>query len=136
MIWPPRSRRIDGVVMVVIGLTVAALLLRVWDLGVRAMHHDESLHATYSWYMAVGRGYFHDPLMHGPLQFHLIAGFFRVLGDGEAVSRLPAVLAGTALVASPLLLRRWLGGVGTMTAALLRSRPRCCTSRASPAMTC
>ncbi len=119
MIRSTRSPRIDGVVMVVIGLTAAALLLRIWDVGVRAMHHDESLHATYSWYMSVGRGYFHDPLMHGPLQFHLIAGFFRVLDDTEAVARLPAVLAGTALVASPLLLRRWLGGVGTMTAALL-----------------
>ena len=114
-----RLGRPDAVTLLVVALAVVALALRLYDLGGRAMHHDESLHATYAWYLSVGRGYFHDPLMHGPLQFHLIAGLFRLLGDTEAVSRLPSAFAGTALVLTPLLLRRWLGGPGTVVAALL-----------------
>lgn len=32
-----------------------ALLSRFWDLGSRALHHDESLHAYFSWLLATGR---------------------------------------------------------------------------------
>ena len=49
---------------------VAALLTRFWDLGSRALHHDESEHAYYSWIYAIGGGYVHDPLLHGPFLFH------------------------------------------------------------------
>src|SRR5688572_3896004 len=54
-------------------ITLIALILRLIDLGARAMHHDESLHALYSWYLYVGRGYTHDPMMHGPFLFHSTA---------------------------------------------------------------
>jgi uncharacterized protein (TIGR03663 family) len=116
---PPSCRRFfEPVTLIVLGLVATALVLHVVDLGVRAMHHDESLHATFSWYFTDGRGYRHDPLMHGPFQFHIIAGFFKLFGDGEAISRMPAALFGTALVATPLLLRRWLGGVGVVLTSL------------------
>jgi uncharacterized protein (TIGR03663 family) len=114
-----RGWRPGVVTTVVLAIVAVALVMRLVDLGARAMHHDESLHALFSWYYAEGRGYAHDPLMHGPLQFHVIAGAFRLFGSNEVVARLPAALAGTALVASPLLLRRWLGGTGTVAAAAL-----------------
>ena len=112
-------RRPDAVTLAVLAVVAAALVLRLVDLGARAMHHDESLHATFAWYLADGRGYRHDPLMHGPLQFHVIAALFKLIGDSEWVTRLFPALAGTALVAAPLLLRRWLGGTATVVAALL-----------------
>ena len=56
-----------------IGLVAVALLMRVWELGDRSLHHDESLHAVYSWYIYDGQGYGHNPLMHGPFQFHMNA---------------------------------------------------------------
>ena len=49
------------------GLLVVAGVMRLWDLGSRAMHHDESLHAFYSWTLYKGDGYQHNPMMHGPL---------------------------------------------------------------------
>lgn len=110
--------RPDRLTLLVLAITAVALVLRLIDLGARAMHHDESLHATFSWYLAEGRGYEHNPLMHGPLLFHLTAGAFKILGDSEFVARLPMALAGTALVATPLLLRRWLGAVGVVVAAV------------------
>ena len=112
-----RPRRPDRLTLVVLAIVVIALALRVIDLGARAMHHDESLHATFSWYLSEGRGYEHNPLMHGPLLFHLTAGAFKLFGDTEFVSRLPMALAGTALVGTPLLLRRWLGPIGVVAAA-------------------
>jgi predicted membrane-bound mannosyltransferase len=111
--------RWDWVVWAVLALMLVALVLRVWDLEVRAMHHDESLHGTFAWYLAEGRGYRHDPMMHGPFQFHVIAAFFKLFGDSEVTARLPAALFGTVLVATPLLLRRWLGTVGVLATSLL-----------------
>ena len=57
-------------------LVVVGLTMRLWDLGTRAMHHDESLHALYSWKLANGEGYAHNPMMHGPLQFEANAALF------------------------------------------------------------
>ena len=113
-----RVRAWDRVTWIVLGITLVALATRVVGLGVRALHHDESLHLMYSWYFAEGRGYEHNPLMHGPLQFHLIAAFFKLFGDSEFVGRLPHALAGTALVATPLLFRRWLNGPSVVLAAV------------------
>ena len=115
----PRLRRPDAVETIVLAIVLVALVMRVVDLGLRAMHHDESLHALYSFRLAEGLGYRHSPLMHGPFQFHVLAAFFKLFGDSEVTARLPAALFGTALVALPLLLRRWLGGAGVVTAALL-----------------
>ncbi len=37
------------------------------------MSHDESLHTVYSFQFYDGRGYQHQPMMHGPLKFILNA---------------------------------------------------------------
>lgn len=96
---------------------VAGFALRFWDLDARAMHHDESLHATYTWYINEGRGYQHHPLMHGPLLFHLMALTYFLFGDSDATSRFVPAALGAVMVALPLLLRPWLGRVGTLAAA-------------------
>ena len=111
-----RPDRIEGAVL---AIALVALLTRIIGLDVRALHHDESLHATFSWYLMEGRGYAHDPLTHGPFQFHITALSFLLLGDSDATARVPAALFGTGLVFTPLLLRRTLGPVGTVAAAAL-----------------
>jgi uncharacterized protein (TIGR03663 family) len=95
-----------------------ALALRLWDLGGRALHHDESLHATYSWYLYDGRGYTHDPMMHGPFQFFAGATAFKLFGPSDFVARVPAALFGTGIVALVWLLRGHLGRLGALAAAL------------------
>ena len=102
-----------------VGLVLVALLMRVWELGDRALHHDESLHALYSFYITEGRGYDHNPLLHGPLQFHVNALVFFLFGDSDVTARIAYALAGTGLVAMPWLLRDWLGRAGAMCAAAL-----------------
>ena len=91
--------------------------LRFWDLGARALHHDESLHATYAWYLFEGRGYEHMPMMHGPFQFFGRAFFYVLFGPSNYTARMLDATAGTALIGLPLLFRSRLGRTGALAAA-------------------
>ena len=96
-------------------ILAAAFALRFWDLGSRALHHDESIHAQWAWQLAHG-DYTHSPVFHGPL-YYVAQGFvFLVGGATDYTSRVSAALFGMALVALPLAMRRWLGQVGTLAA--------------------
>ena len=99
-------------------LLLLAALSRFWDLGSRALMHDESIHTYYSWLLYQGDGYTHDPLSHGPFLFHANALVYVLLGDSDATSRVMPALAGLLLVAAPWFLRspRHLGRVGALTA--------------------
>jgi uncharacterized protein (TIGR03663 family) len=90
-------------------LIVAALLLRLWALGDRPPHHDESIHCEFGYTVLTQGAYRYDPTYHGPLLFYVMAPLFAVLGASDAVGRLYPALAGVALVALPLALRRRLG---------------------------
>jgi len=100
-------------------LTAIGFALRMYDLGSRALHHDESLHAVYSWYLYIGRGYIHDPLMHGPYQFHVNALMYFLFGDNNSTARLAAVLHGTGIIFLPYFLREELGKRGAVLTSLL-----------------
>jgi predicted membrane-bound mannosyltransferase len=108
-------------------LVLLAILTRFWELGAKALHHDESLHAYYSWIWAAGdRPYVHDPLMHGPLLFHLNALVYFLVGASDATSRYAPAAAGVLVVALPYLLRgpKFLGRWGALaTSALLLISP-------------
>ena len=100
-------------------LFVGALIMRLWDLGARAVHHDESLHGFFAWQLSNGSGYEHNPLMHGMFLFHSVAGSFFLFGDNDFTLRLPIAIFGSVLVLMPLLLRSRLGQVGALAAAVM-----------------
>lgn len=102
-----------------IALVVIAGLMRFIDLGGRAIHYDESLHAFYSWKLATGQGYQHSAMMHGPFQFEGPALVFKVFGASEYTSRILAALFGTALVGMPFFLRKQMGRGGAIFASVL-----------------
>lgn len=93
----------------------AAAGLRFWDLGDMALHHDESIHAQWSWRLAQG-DYTHSPVFHGPLYYHAQGLVFLLFGASDYTARVSAALFGMGLVALPLAIRRWLGPAGTMAA--------------------
>ena len=112
--------RADARLIAAVGaLVLVALVMRTFELGERALHHDESLHALFSYNFAQGKGYAHDPLMHGPLQFHILGLLFKLFGASDALSRVAAAVSGSALVAMPLLLRRYVGARGVLAMAVL-----------------
>ena len=113
-----RLRAIDAVEWGVIALFAISLVLHLWNVGPRAYHHDESQHAAFSYYFFSGAGYRHDPLLHGPLQFHVLALIFKIFGDTDFTARVFHGLMGSLLVLTPLWFRRTLSGPGVVLAAL------------------
>jgi len=69
-----RLRRPSGEVLLYAALVVVALVLRLYDLGARPFHHDESQDAYFSWIFAERGDYEYQPILHGPLRFYLTAG--------------------------------------------------------------
>jgi uncharacterized protein (TIGR03663 family) len=107
------------ILLVVIILALAAVS-RFYNVGARVMSHDEVNHVVPSYDYSQGRVYRYDPVTHGPLQFHLIALSYFLLGDSDFSSRVPVVLFGIATIAVVLLaFRRYLGRSGALVAGLL-----------------
>jgi uncharacterized protein (TIGR03663 family) len=115
--WPS-LRAIGWALPLAFVVFTAATILRLWDLDHRALHHDESLHAYFSWRFSEFFTYDHNPLMHGPFQFHVIAGAFTLFGDNDFTARLPAAIFGSVLVIMPFFLRDYLGRYGWLAAAV------------------
>lgn len=98
-------------------ILLAAVLSRFYDLGARVMSHDENTHVYYSWRYYKGEGFSHDPLMHGPLQFHLMALIYFMFGDTDFTARIPHALFSIAAVFFIWYYRRYLGRIGAILAA-------------------
>jgi uncharacterized protein (TIGR03663 family) len=117
---PGLAVRVTWEVAAYAALVVVGAGLRLWDLGSRALHHDESLHGFYSYELFVGEGYEHNPLLHGPFQFFGTALTFVVAGGaGDHTVRIMPALFGIALIALPYLLRNHLGRSGALFASAL-----------------
>jgi uncharacterized protein (TIGR03663 family) len=111
-----------------LGIFVLAAFLRLWSLGDKPVHHDESLHAYYSWtFLGNPASYLYDPLLHGPFQFHVIPIFFMLgrlfglsgQGANDFTVRLLPALMGLAMVALPYWLRAQLGRWGALSLAFV-----------------
>lgn len=109
--------RLEAVVFGVLVLLTA--VSRLYQLGLRVMSHDESLHVYFSWLLSRGQGFQHTPMMHGTLQFHLIALSYFLFGDTDFTARLPHAIASILTVAFLWKWRRYLGSRGTLIAAFL-----------------
>ena len=110
-----RRIEVDWVLVAYVLVFAAAFALRFWDLGARALHHDESIHAKWAWDFAQG-SYTHSPVFHGPL-LYLVQGFtFIVFTATDYTARISPALFGMAVVAAPFAFRRWLGSKGVFAA--------------------
>ncbi len=111
--------KLDGEKIAWIVLILIALLSRTIMLGARAMTHDESLHTVYSFQLFDGRGYQHQPMMHGPLKFLLNPVMYFLFGVNDWSARIQVALFGTVMVAVVWVMRRWLGRTGAFLTALM-----------------
>jgi predicted membrane-bound mannosyltransferase len=114
-----RNLRIDLEVALYILLLCVAVFSRFYDLDTRVMSHDESLHTQFSWYLSEGRGFSHDPLMHGTFQMHVVSLSYFLFGVSDASARIPAAFFGVIAVGLVLLFRKWLGRWGTLAATAM-----------------
>lgn len=113
-----RLLSVDAERLAYLAIFVLAVLTRFWELGVRVMSHDESLHTRYSWNLYQGQGFSHTPLMHGPLLFHMTALNYLLFGDNDFTSRIYTAIVGIVVVMLPILMRRWLGKLGALAASV------------------
>ena len=74
--------------IVFLAILALSVLTRFWALGDRALHHDETLHADYSYSLYAGLGFVHDPLLHGPFLYIMgaISYFFFVCPYTDSAS--------------------------------------------------
>lgn len=105
--------------VLIVLIILVAVLSRFYDLGLRVMSHDEVNHVVPSYELYQGRGYAHDPVTHGPLQFHLVAGAYFLFGDSDFSSRVPAALFSIATIIFVIFaFRRYLGKTGALLAGV------------------
>jgi uncharacterized protein (TIGR03663 family) len=102
-----------------VAIIVVAVATRFWDLGSRAQHHDESMHAFYSWELYRGKGFVHNPLLHGPFLFEATAFIYFLFGASDYTSRIVPAILGVGIVIAPYFLRRWLGRFGALASAAM-----------------
>ncbi|HTY14506.1 MAG TPA: flippase activity-associated protein Agl23 [Methanoregulaceae archaeon] len=79
-------------------IILIAIVIRFLFLDLKLLHHDESIHAWFSYELLTKGTYTYDPMYHGPLLYYLTAGMFWLFGQSDLVARLLPALFGTLLV--------------------------------------
>lgn len=98
-------------------LIFVGILLRFYHLDLRAMHHDESLHALYSKYYFTSPStlfYKYDPMIHGPLLYHIVPYFYWIFDISNWSARLLPALLGSFFLFVPFLYKNFLGSFLTI----------------------
>jgi uncharacterized protein (TIGR03663 family) len=96
-----------------------AIFTRLYESAPRPLHHDESIHAVFSWKIITEgpASYKYDPVYHGPVLYFWSALIFWLFGDSDFTSRLSPNLFGLALVVACWWFRRYLGRWGALALA-------------------
>ena len=115
----PAFPAITNEVLIFAAILLMAVITRFYNLGARVMSHDESLHTYFSWLFYRGQGYQQSPMMHGPLQFHLLALTYFLFGVSDFTARIPAAVFSIATVWMVWYWRRYLGKTGALIAGFL-----------------
>ena len=106
--------------LLVVLILILAVASRFAMLGERVMSHDEVNHVVPSYDLFQGRGYSHDPVTHGPFQFHIVALSYFMFGDNDFSARIPAATFSVIAILFVLFaFRRYLGRTGALVAGFL-----------------
>jgi len=113
---PSKPIQLTRVGLLICGIFALGAFLRVYQLSEMAYHHDESLHAYYSYKLFHdGRQeYRYDPVYHGPFLYHYTALIYALFGDSDFTGRLPQVTFGLLIFFLVLRLRPWIGTPGVV----------------------
>ena len=91
-----RSRvRVEHVFFAVL---IVAIILRFAFLDLKLFHHDEAIHAWFSYQLLTQGTYVYDPVYHGPFLYYITAGMFALFGDSDFVGRILPCVFGCALI--------------------------------------
>lgn len=79
-------------------ILIIAFLIRFWHLDLKLLHHDEAIHAWFSYELLTRGAWAYDPSYHGPFLYFVTAGMFSFLGDSDLVARILPALFGFLLI--------------------------------------
>jgi len=105
--------------LILVIIFAIAIFSRVYLLGARVMSHDEINHVYFAYQFYNGGEYVHNPITHGPLQFHLLELSYFLFNVSDFSARLPAAFFSLISIAFIWKFKRYLGKIGAITAAIL-----------------
>jgi uncharacterized protein (TIGR03663 family) len=99
---------------------IIALIVRFFLLDLKLFHHDEAVHAWFSYKLLTTGTYVYDPVYHGPLLYYMTAGMFALFGDSDLIARIVPALLGSLMVLMvwPIYRLGYIGRRGALIAAL------------------
>ena len=99
---------------------LVAALLRFYDLSLKPFHHDEGVNGFFLTNLVRNGVYHYDPQnYHGPTLYFLAQASSYLFGLNDFGVRFVPAIFGVLCVAGILFLRRYLGSLGALVAALL-----------------
>lgn len=105
--------------LIILGLAFLAIFSRLFMLGERVMSHDEINHVYFAYQFFKGGEYVHNPITHGPFQFHLLEWTYFIFGISDFSARIPAAFFSIITILFILNFQRYLGRIGALAASLL-----------------
>ncbi|MBC7900644.1 MAG: glycosyltransferase family 39 protein [Saprospiraceae bacterium] len=100
-------------------VTAIAALLRFYQLGLKPFHHDEGVNGFFLTTLFRSDVYRYDPAnYHGPTLYYISLVFAKVFGLETVPVRASVAIFGVLTVVLALFLRRYIGRIGSLFAAL------------------
>jgi uncharacterized protein (TIGR03663 family) len=103
-------------------IVALAIFVRFYALGMRALHHDEGVNGYFLTNLFRDGVYKYDPAnYHGPTLYYIALFFAKIFGLETVPVRWSVAVWGVLIVVLALFLRRYIGRVGSLAAALFLS---------------
>lgn len=105
--------------LIFIAVLIAAVITRLYILGARVMSHDEINHVYFAYTFFKGGDYVHNPITHGPLQFHLLELSYFLFNANDFTARIPAAFFSIITILFIWKYKRYLGRYGAIAASVM-----------------
>lgn len=77
---------------------IVGLMVRIIFPELKLLHHDEAIHAWFSYDLITKGTYIYDPMYHGPLLYYLTGAAFLLFKDSDTIVRFLPALFGAAII--------------------------------------
>jgi uncharacterized protein (TIGR03663 family) len=79
-------------------IILTGMVVRIIVPELKLLHHDEAIHAWFTYELITKGKYLYDPMYHGPLLYYLTGAAFLFFKDCDMIARLLPAVFGTAIV--------------------------------------
>ena len=83
---------------VFLAIFLLAVLVRFCFLDLKLFHHDEAIHAWFSYQLLTTGEYLYDPVYHGPFLYYVTSAMFALFGSSDLIGRILPCVFGCAVI--------------------------------------